>query len=603
MRQSYRYASGAVVRRTLKGLRKLILCQDLRQDIRHLVRSYADMNISLPISAPPGWRLDFVEFEDIFGSAAVTDGPETPWGQLICCEESLESLGVLQFSTTVLPRVHGPRSSSEDEDSDDDDFFVYVEEIEPPSQARLVLLLGRYETVWCLDRDRGVLYYLAHSLDDFARHGLLHCEAIYGEQMRTPLLTTQPDHIICDLRLHDNSISELQRVTCRYRGECVPLRTPGEMTRPLLLCGQAENLKGVWPFICMETEQFNDLLKFFVDRLCCETMIMGVVGESLPSGVFHADFVILVDRACEFFYFDVSRREIWRLADSVDMLLTVGLLKIYQAGRRFHYAVDDAERLEVPGRCPHENFPFWDRFGTVERVRASTRHHELRYKWLIRKDRFIVRPDWCSMRNSLDEVSGTADVSWDPRIRPDYPQTSDLECAKQYWQELNDHVREQTARYGPVRRYSVWCGMSSRLERAVKRLQQRIPRQNLMNPSLMNQGLCVYYSDEEEDQEEDNTSDDDDQEEETENPQNNIGSLTMTPSSPGSLEGVEERMLNVMKEAVAEQDRKKTQKKHKIDTAQRRVLTRRAARAAVLEGRPAPKPTMPHPVSYLPFWM
>ena len=62
-------------------------------------------------------------------------------------------------------------------------------------------------------------------------------------------------------------------------------------------------------------------------------------------------------------------------------------------------------------------------------------------------------------------------------------------------------------------------------------------------------------------------------------------------------------MLNVMKEAVAEQDRKKTQKKHKIDTAQRRVLTRRAARAAVLEGRPTPKPTMPHPVSYLPFWM
>lgn len=53
----------------------------------------------------------------------------------------------------------------------------------------------------------------------------------------------------------------------------------------------------------------------------------------------------------------MSRREIWRLADSVDMLLTVGLLKIYQAGRRFHYAVDDAERLEVPGRCPHENFP------------------------------------------------------------------------------------------------------------------------------------------------------------------------------------------------------------------------------------------------------
>ncbi|AAM00804.1 protein US26 [Panine betaherpesvirus 2] len=582
MRQSYRYASGAVVRRTLRGLRKIFTCQDSRQEVRQLVRSYADMNISLPIPAPNGWRLDFVEFQDIFGESAVIDGPDSPWGRLICCEESLEPLGVLQYSSSVLPVLRRPRTSSDEEDSEDEDFFLYVEEIESPSRARLVLLLGRYETMWCLDREQQTLYYLAHSLDDFARHGLLHLEVIYADKMRTPLLTTQPDNMICDLRLHDHNINELQRVACRYRGECIPLRTPGEMTRPLMLCGHADNLKGVWPFICMETPQFHNLLKFFVDCLCCEAMVLGVVGESLPSGLFHAEFVLLADRGCVIFYFDVFRREMWRLANDIDMLFTVGLMKIYQAGRRFHFAVEDAERLEMPGRCPHENFPFWDRFGAVERVRSFQRHHEQRYKWLVRRDRFYSRTDGCYARNSLDEVSGASDVSWDPRVRPDYPQISDLECAKQYWQQLNDHVREQTQRYGPSRRYTMWYGMTSRLERAVKRLQQRIPRRDLMNPSLVSQGLCVYYSDEDEKPEAENGGDSSDEEEnQKQRTKSEGGSGTEAEKTTGKNKKVEED----------------------ISPAYRRVLTRRAARAAVLEGRPAPKPAMPHPSSYLPFWI
>ncbi|QQL09961.1 Ba211 [Baboon cytomegalovirus] len=631
LRQSYRYASGPEIRRTLCALKDVFTHQDSQTALRTLVSVKAECRSSVPVSAPSGWRLVFASFPSIFGSSTPCHGPNSPWGRLICCEEPLEVLGFLQFwNSAHHPQQNDGLSDEDDDDSDDeccDDSCLYAEDLRPPSKARRVVMMGRYESMWLLDRDQNVLYYLASGLDDFARHGLLHCESIYTGKCRMPMLTTDPDDIISMLRMNDHSTSHLKAAMANYRWQCLPLRTPGEMTRPLMICGETDDLKSCWPFLCMDECMFSNLIQFFRDRLCCDFLTFGVLGEVLPSGVFHSEWVVLMDVFGEFFAFDVYRRELWRLADDLDSLLTIGMLKIYQTGRRFSCAVSDAERLEVPARCPHGTYQFWDRYLYMDR--GTAQHSFLtRFKWLIRKDRFKKKAvGGCHVRNSYHEVAGAADGSWEPHLRCDFPKATEVEAAHNFWRRVSEHVQSSEVKQG-VRCYSIWNHLTPQLEQEIARLRTMLTDENgrlssssssrdllteqTVTPTASPHGTLTRPHKQQQPAEkppkppipqkperyESRHSDDDLLEIDgpsTSHSQKEEHETSDDTQSNDSGEG---------KEEADDEERNETDEEEEATCDYyTEVLIRRTAKAALLEGRPFPRPAVPRPGSYLPPWL
>ncbi|QQL11215.1 Rh211 [macacine betaherpesvirus 3] len=596
LRQSYRYASGPAVRRTLGALKDLFSHQESQSSLRILVSLKAECRVSVPISAPPGWRMVFATFPSVFGEDTPCQGPGSPWSKLICCEEPLEVLGVLQYWPGRRNEDDGDSSDEDSEDEYCDDSCLYVDDLLPPSKSKRVVLMGRYESIWVLDRDQNVLYFLASGLDDFARHGLLHCESIYSGKFRMPMLTTQPDDVISHLRMNDYSLCQLQRAMARYRGQCIPLRTPGEMTRPMLICAEADDLKSCWPFLCMDNLMFEKLMQFFKDRLCCGVLIFGVVGEVLPSGVFHAEWVILMDAFGELFYFDVYRRDVWRLADDIDSLLTMGLLKIYQAGRRFSLALSDAERLEMPPHCPHRTYQFWDRYLYMDRGMGH-KHQETRFQWLVRRDRFCrLNPGGCYSRNSHHEVSGAADGSWEPHVRCDFPQATEVEAAHNFWRRLSDYVHSKEVKQG-VRCYSIWNQMNPVLERAIVNLRQSMSAEghasepesasasNDAKPAMLYKKPQVPESDDDDLLEIDG------------------GGARAQAASLSSPSRSVETDARPHTDSSSEEGGDEDGGEDVTCDYYTQVLIHRAAKAAILEGCPYPRPAVPRPGSYLPPWL
>ncbi|AKI29729.1 protein US26 [Mandrillus leucophaeus cytomegalovirus] len=626
MRQCYRYASVSCTRQTLFALKDVFTHQDSQTKLRTLVSLKAECRSSVPVSAPPGWRMVFATFPSIFGSHVPCHGPHSPWGRLICCEEPLEVLGYLQY-------WNGARHQQEDElsdeaDSDDeycDDSCLYAEELRPPSKARRIVLMGRYESLWLLDRDQNVLYYVASGLDDFARHGVLQCESIYTGKFRMPMLTTEPDDIISILRLNDYSMSHLKCAMAAYRWQCIPLRTPGEMTRPLMLCGDAEDLKSCWPFLCMDETMFSKLMQFFRDRLCCELLVFGVVGEVLPSGVFHSDWVVLMDAFGEFFVFSVYRREVMRLADDLDSLLTMGLLKLYQAGRRFSCALSDAERLEVPAHCPHGTYQFWDRYLFMDR-RTAQHSFETRFKWLTRKDRFAKKNiDGCYVRNSCHDVAGAADASWEPHVRCDFPQATEVEAAHNWWRRVSEHVQSKDVKQG-TRCYSIWTQLTPQLEREISRLRSRLTGNNDRASSSRDPSEQTFASKSGSSSTLTRPPNPQTPADETPKPQRK----PQKPPRSQHYDSHDNDLLEIDGPVSCPRYRKEEHETFSDDTDSNggegtgeggegnakeggeeeptcdyytEVLLQRAAKAALLEGRPFPRPAIPRPGSYLPPWL
>ncbi|AEV80523.1 protein US26 [Cercopithecine betaherpesvirus 5] len=593
LRQSYRYASGSAVRRTLWALKDVFTHQDSQSTLRTLVSIKAECRISVPISAPPGWRMVFATFPSIFGDNTPCSGPNSPWGKLICCEEPLEVMGYLQYWSC---RQQSDEDSSDEDDSDDeqcDDSYLYMDDLRPPSKSKRVVLMGRYESIWLLDRDEDVLYYLASSLDDFARHGLMHCESIYTGKFRMPILTTQPDDMVSMLRMNDHSVSHLKCVMARYRWQCLPLRTPGEMTRPLMICGEPNDLKSCWPFLCMDDQMFAKLMQFFKDRLCCDVLIFGVVGEVLPSGSYHAEWVVIMDMFGEFFYFDVYRREVCRLANDLDSLLTIGLLKIYQAGRRFSCALSDAERLEVPTHCPHRTYQFWDRYLYIDRG-AAHRSYDTRFRWLTRRDRFRpLHPGSCYGRNSYHEVAGAADASWEPHLRCDFPQATEVEAAHSFWRRLSDHVHSKEVRQG-TRCYSIWTQMNPQLEREIARLRSMLSDESggaAAAAAKDSDSVPVVYVGQTKPQ----------KPQKPQKPPRQLCDDDMLETDGGAA-ALSKKTENAPEETDSNSEEEEDAKEVTCDYYSQ-VLVQRAAKAALLEGRPFPRPDVPRPGLYLPPWL
>ncbi|AEV80853.1 protein US26 [Aotine betaherpesvirus 1] len=468
LQSSYRYVAAPKVRSTLRSFRDFIISQDSRYDIRTLVCERHKKRVSTAIPAPPGWRLHFAPYNAVFGNGDEDDTLPLPWEPLMCCDNPLEVLGVLRY-TEPGTDAQGPQ------DSDEEDY----DEVRPPGEGpdgrpdrSPVLLMGRYETIWCFDRVQTTLYNVASSFDSLARKGLLHLEILYRQpEMQSFQLTEYPGQIVSELlQASKESLSELRRTLCRHRWQMLSLRTPGEQTRLLQLCSCPFDVQAFWPFMCMDAESLEELFTTLAEQLCCRGLVLGTVGECLPSGVFHAEYVLLVDETGCVYYFSIIARELWKLADDLTMLFRIGLMKLYTKGTRFNTARGDAEQLEVPGRCPHQMHSMWDRYSHVEYL-SGARNYKARYHWLIRYDRFET-DDFsasCFRRNGGDAAVGAADGSWNPRYRYDLPQEAEVNTALEHWKR---YARGTNSLPYPPRTQNYSIVVDAELSAEVHRLKQ-----------------------------------------------------------------------------------------------------------------------------------
>ncbi|AEV80994.1 protein US26 [Saimiriine betaherpesvirus 4] len=456
LQSSYRYVSAQAVRRTLRSFRDFILSQDSRYKIRNLVYERYEERRSTAIPAPLGWRLCYTPFEVIFGTNGDDNSP-LPWESFLCCDNPLEVLGILRYIKPVSDTFNSS-------DSEDEDFEAIESNSDTETSSAPVLLMGRYETIWCFDRVDTVLFLVATSFDSLARKGLLHLDILYRHPFM-PSFTESHSQMVTELIQASKSLPELRRVLSKYRWQMIPLRTPGEQTRVLQLCSSPFDIQAFWPFLCMDAESLEELFTILAEQLCCRGVVIGVIGECLPSGVFHGDYLILADEIGCVYYFSLFVSEMWKLADNLTMFFRIGLMKLYTKGRRFSTARRDAEELEVPGQCPHTMHHFWDRYSHIEYLSGS-RNYQPRYRWLTRPDRFEENRTINGQFHVGEAAVGAADGSWDPRHRYDLPQEAEVKVALDNWQR---YTRSGLSLPYPPKTLNYAIGIDETLETEMQR--------------------------------------------------------------------------------------------------------------------------------------
>lgn len=282
-----------------------------------------------------------------------------PWDGKICCEDWLEPVG-------EGLRVADGRSED----------------------LGLIFLLGSHFNVWCFDTTSEALYLVAAGLEELARYGLAHLEPLYAKGT-LPRATLEPEPVVAALlcayygnekaalraagsreearepRSHRDDPSSPLRVAraCYHnRFRTVILRTPGEGEVAFHLCGAIRALGTMWPFVAADSDFAIEMMVYFVRRLACAVWVLGAVGEHLRTGLFHVEVVVLVDAAGAIHGFDISKRELVRLADDLDMFLRIGLAKLYSRGRRHDTRIESARRGEAEPLCVHQESDLYVRY-------------------------------------------------------------------------------------------------------------------------------------------------------------------------------------------------------------------------------------------------
>lgn len=306
------------------------------------------------------------------------------WEEDLCCDEGLEPLGSLFWL-------------GEDGDTDQ------------RNESSILFFMGPYSRLWCYSVEEDATYLAARDLDELGRRGILHLECLYSARL-LPVIATGPSVArlleAAEDRKDDLSTSAAccaaRRVSkaaydCRY--ESVSLHTPGERERALYLCGGARGLLTCWPFMSMGDPAFCDLAVFWTQRLCCAWWVLGAVGDYLPTGLFHAETVILMDVFGVMYAFDVATASLYRVAKNLRTFFSCGLLITFYPDRRFQTRRRCAERLDARPSCPHREGNVWDGYSRALDF-SNVRNYEGLYNWLMREDRFRhdirsrVAPPW-----------------------------------------------------------------------------------------------------------------------------------------------------------------------------------------------------------------
>lgn len=376
LRPRWRYLTSDVTATVLSDFADLFLVQDDPESVNNLVRR--DAGKMLCLGAPTGWYLRLRPEEQIVQFPGHPDWSEYGSGL---------PAGPYVLLGPIVRRVRTAAPSQEFP------WFIY---------------LGPRGQLLCHESARSIVFVLALDVDELARRGLIGCELLYLEA-HLPLTTRFPERLVTDLLYRDvcDGRTVAGRVVAK-RGRKILLHTPGEGDRHLILCASERCLRRWWPFSGMSTAEFTRFEERVARRVSRGIGMpawfhpLGVVGLEVGSDPFRVDSVLMLDDRGAVYHFDPEPDgEAWRIADHLEQLFRMGLLKLYLPRRRLDRGTVGLERAEAPG-CAHTGDEVWEERYEELGVRPL-RDLGARLRWLLREDRF-------------DEAPGTWDER-DPALR------------------------------------------------------------------------------------------------------------------------------------------------------------------------------------------
>ncbi|AEV80520.1 tegument protein US22 [Cercopithecine betaherpesvirus 5] len=341
----------------------------LRQYDSVCLRDYVKKNSGtiIPLRNPSTWFLIFRHSADIPQVEGRQFGPD-----YMCCDEKLEAVGILAVK---LP--DGDRKRVQ--------------------ETTCVLLVGQYGFVYVYDWDSDGLFQIANSVKELAQYGLIMCESVYRHP-QTPFATTEPRHQIEKfLCLDPTDAHAVAKVAEEFHGLNLVIKTPGRSEAdPLLLLGSVENLRMVYPFAKMRPGNYEDLISYINQRLCCRWYVLGITGRYAAFGVLLTCGVIVLDECGVCYVLRIDDCDLYRVADSIHMLFKCGFLKL-RGMLRFDRGMRGESRLEHAPSCDHynrrEDLSWCSMLGTVSRDQL-----ESAYDWLTRTsrcyDKIPTSPCW-----------------------------------------------------------------------------------------------------------------------------------------------------------------------------------------------------------------
>lgn len=240
-------------------------------------------------------------------------------------------------------------------------------------------------------------------------------------------------------------------------GADVSLYTPGYRYLPMKLLGGFHDIAKYFPFLAMDFCHVRYCYDAVTDRICCDWYAFAAVGHYSPAFMFNIEHVLIIDTFGVIHTLDVSRQQIYRLADNIEMLMKAGLCKSIAFGCRHDRGSAGAKRCESRVICPH--------ITDNDKTFRSESAYENEHRWLCRPDRF--RSD---MR-TWDEVDKMALKQAQKKIKMENDETLI------YYDSSGSDSEEEPSADDGTRRY-VWPEES--VMTIHPSLKPRVPERTLM---------------------------------------------------------------------------------------------------------------------------
>lgn len=239
--------------------------------------------------------------------------------------------------------------------------------------------LGLRSRVYLYDVGEDAMIMVAADLDKVARFGLLYCEILYRNP-HMPRETVAPHDLVEGLLKCHDDMDALKSFCQRHHGRDVALYTPGYKYQPMKLISGKDEAARHEPLSDMDRDDVTLIWREVTARLCCRWHAFALIGVYYPATVFRIQYVLVMDAFCAIYAVDMNREKVFRIADSISMLLRGGLCKAISYGARFDRLDRGARRCEAYAICPHVT----DVGEFIKTQNAYARE----FRWLCRPDRF-----------------------------------------------------------------------------------------------------------------------------------------------------------------------------------------------------------------------
>nr|WEG69545.1 protein m142 [Mastomys natalensis cytomegalovirus 2] len=257
----------------------------------------------------------------------------------------------------------------------------------PCEELRYFLYLGPQGQILCYHEPEETIFVVALDIDELARRGLVGSEILHIDG-KLPRTTSVPARLVHELTALDKNNGKAIAERARLRqGRVILLHTPGEGDRPLVLCATEKCLQLWWPFCNTHQGGTTGLTARITRRLGTSNWYyLGAVGLKISEGPFVVESLLIILDDGSIVHVDPNFDVAWRIADDIQQLFCMGLIKLYLPRRRIDSGSVGRARLEAPG-CAHVAEAGWGEYYDFYGVHTD-RDLKSQLQWLMRKNRF-----------------------------------------------------------------------------------------------------------------------------------------------------------------------------------------------------------------------